>query len=217
MATTATVSKGRGLRPEIVLVVAAAIALVVVALQGLRLARLTAARQQDVDRAEATLKVFADLRSRYRPAVAAESIAWRRAWLQVRELGAGGGDRLNLTQRLTQSAEDAGLTGVRVLIEPPDTASLLPRLSTEDIQSRLAPYSLRVECRGGMESVIAFLGRLPASVSPIRVSLVRQDGRGPHRISLAVYEFTFINGAPPEWSSFERGGAGSGRSGGPGG
>ena len=67
----------------------------------------------------------------------------------------------------------------------------------EGVQSKSAPFSLLVECRGGLESVIGFLGQLPPSVAPTRLSLVRQDGRGPHRISLAVYELTFSSGVPP--------------------
>jgi hypothetical protein len=210
-------TEGRRLKPEVGLVIAVSIALVVFALVGVRASRVAASRGQEVVRAEATLATFADLRRRYTPAVAAESIAWRRAWLQVRELGAGSSDRLSLTQRLTRSAEDAGLSGVRVLIGPPDTVGVPPRFSTEGVQSKAAEFSLRVEGSGRLESVIAFLGQLPPSVSPTRLSLVRQDGRGPHRISLAVYEITFTNGAPHGWSSMDGGGSGSNRTGRPGG
>jgi hypothetical protein len=206
-----------GLRPQVALIVAGAAALVLLAFSGVRAWRLDTARRQDLRRAESTLESFAELRRRYEPAVAAESIAWRRTWMQLRELGVGADERLSLTQRVTRSAEAAGLRSVRVLIEAPDTAGQQPRLSTEGVQSKSAPYSLRVECRGGLESVIAFLGQLPPSVAPMRMSLVRQDGRGPHRISLAVYELTFTNGVPPGWSSLERGNAAAGGHGRPGG
>lgn len=205
-----------GRRPQLVLIVAGAAALVLLALSGMRALRLDSARRQELRRAESTLATFAELRRRYEPAVAAESIAWRRAWLQLQELGVGSDGRLTLTQRVTRSAEDAGLKDVRVLIEKPDTVEQQPRLSTDGVQSTLAPYSLRVECRGGLESVIAFLGQLPPSVAPTRLTLVRQDGRGPHRISLAVYELTFTNGVPPGWSSLESGSPGAGGRRGPG-
>lgn len=207
-------------RPQLVLVVAAAAALALLAFAGVRAWRLDASRRLELRRAESTLATFADLRQRYQPAVAAESIAWRRAWLQLRELGVGtgGGDeRLSLAERVARTAEAAGLRNVRVLIEAPDTVALLPRLSTEGVQSKSAPYSLRVECRGGLESVIAFLGQLPPSVAPTRLSLLKQDGRGPHRISLAVYELTFTNGVPIDWSSLERGNAAAGGNNRPGG
>ena len=183
---------------------------------GYRAWKLDAARQLELRRAQSVLSSFADLRRQYVPAVAAESIAWRRAWLQLQELGVGNEPALSLTQRVTRSAEDAGLTGVRVLVEGPDTLGQ-ERVSTEGVQSKPASYSLRVECRGGLPAVLAFLGQLPPSVAPTRLSLVRQDGRGPHRISLAVYEITLTNGAPADWSSMERGSAGVGRSDRPGG
>jgi len=106
---------------------------------------------------------------------------------------------------------------VRVLIEAPDTVGLQQRFSAEGVQSKPAPYSLRVECSGDLGAVIAFLGQLPPSVSPTRLSLVRQDGRGPHRISLAVYEITFTNGAPPGWSSLDGDSSRNNRTGRPGG
>jgi len=199
-----------GPKPPVVLFATAITVLVLLVFVGVRARRLDATRRQELQRAESVLRSFAALRRRYEPAAAAESIAWRRAWLQLQELGVGSDQRLTLTQRVTRAAEDAGLTAVRVLIEAPDTTGQQGRLSTEGVQSKLASYSLRVECRGGLASVIAFLGQLPPSVGPTRLSLVRQDGRGPHRISLAVYELTFTNGAPSDWSSMERDGSGAG-------
>ena len=204
-------------RPELALIVAGTAAVVLLAFSGMRAWRLDTSRRLELRRAESTLETFADLRRRYEPAVAAESIAWRRTWLQLQELGVGGDERLSLTQRVTRSAEAAGLRNVRVLIEEPDTAGQQPRLSTDGVQSKPAPYSLRVECHGGLESVIAFLGQLPPSVAPTRLSLLRQDGRGQHRITLAVYELTFDNGVPPGWSALERGSGGAGGNDRPGG
>jgi len=206
-----------GLTPQVTLIAAAAVAVAAFAFAGVRAWRVDKARQQELQRAESALASFSELRRRYVPAVAAESIAWRRAMLEVQELGVGTADRLALTQRLTRSAEDAGLTGVRVHVEAPDTVGRDARLTTEGVQSKPAQYSLRVECSGGLESVIAFLGQLPPSVAPTRLNLVRQDGRGPHRISLAVYEITFTNGVPSGWSSLERSSAGTDRRGRPGG
>lgn len=193
------------LRPAVTLLAAGVLATGLLAWSGLRASRLVSARRLEVRRARTTLEAFASLRRRYEPAVAAESISWRRTMSQLRELGVVGDERLAMTQRIARAAEDAGLGGVKVNITEPDTAGGSTRPSSEGVQSTSAPFSLLVEGRGGLASVIAFLGALPPSVAPTTVSLVRQDGRGPHRIRLTVYELTFSNGAPPGWSSVERG------------
>lgn len=202
--------KSLPIRPAHTLLAAASIALVLLAWSSVRSSRLQAARRVELRRLSAALETFVDLRRRYTPAVAAESIAWRRTWMELRELGIAGDERLALTQRVARAAELAGLRGVRVFITEPDTTGQHARLHTEGVQSTAAPFSLLVECRGGLQEVVAFLGALPLSVEPTRLGLVRQDGRGPHRISLAVYELTFSNGEPPGWSSLERGDAGAG-------
>jgi hypothetical protein len=206
-----------GVRPHVVFIVAGVLSIAILAWAGVRAWRLDNTRRDDLRRAEATLTTFAALRQRYEPAVAAESIAWRRTWLQLQELGVGPDERLSLTQRVARAAESAGLRSVRVHIEPADTAGLQARPSTEGVQSKLASYSLRVECRGSLEAVLGFLGQLPPSVAPTQLSLVRQDGRSPHRISLAVYELTFTNGVPRGWSSLERSDPGAGDGSRPGG
>lgn len=203
--------------PQVTLIVAGALSIVLLAWAGIRASRLDATRRAELRRAEATLEAFSGLRGRYEPAVAAESIAWRRIWMELQELGVVGDERLAITQRIARAAEVSGLREVKVLIGDPDTTGQQARLSTEGVQSKSAPFSLLVEGRGGLQSVIGFLGQLPPSVAPTRLSLVRQDGRGPHRISLAVYELTFSNGAPPGWSSLERDNAGAGGVGRPGG
>ena len=212
----ATPKSGVSAPPPVVLLAVAVFALVLLAGVGIRAWKLDSARQVDLRRAESVLSSFADLKRRYVPAVAAESIAWRRTWLDLQELGVGSSEQpLVLTQRVARSAEDAGLTAVKVHIEAPDT--LGKPFTAEGVQSKPASYSLRVECRGGLASVLAFLDQLPPSVSPTQFSLMRQDGRGPHRISLAVYELTLTDGAAADWSSSERGGAGVGRGDRPGG
>lgn len=203
-------------RPVHSLLAAAALALVLLGWSAVRSSRVESARRTELRRVTATLENFADLRRRYTPAVAAESIAWRRTWMELRELGVSGDERLAITQRVARAAELAGLRDVRVHITSSDTAGEQARLHTEGVQSSSAPFSLLVECRGGLQEVVAFLGELPLSVEPTRLGLVRQDGRGQHRISLAVYELTFTNGVPPGWSSLERGDAGAGGVGRPG-
>ena len=203
--------------PQATLIAAGVLAIAVLAWAGIRASRLDSARRLDLRRAQGTIEAFASLRARYEPAVAAESIAWHRIWMELRELGVVGDERLALTQRVARAAEVAGLRDVKVLIGEPDTTGQQARLSTEGVQSKSAPFSLVVECRGGLQSVIGFLGQLPPSVTPTRLSLVRQDGRGPHRISLAVYELTFSSGVPPGWTSLERNNAGAGPIGRPGG
>lgn len=193
------------MEPAVSRLIAAALAVGILGWAGIRAARVAAVRQTELRRAESTLQGFAELRRRYEPAVAAESIAWRRTWMELQDLGVLGDDRLEVTQTITRLAESAGLRDVKVLIGPSDTTGSEKRLSTEGIRQNPAPFSLLVECRGGLRSVIAFLGQLPPSVAATQLSLVRQDGRQRHRISLAVYELTFTNGPPPVWSSLERG------------
>ena len=154
----------------------------------------------------AALDEFASLRQRYQPAAAAESISWRRTWMELQALGVVGDERLASTQEVARAAEAAGLNGVKVLIGPAGTKGGEKRLSTEGVERKPASYSLVVEGRGGMRSVIAFLGQLPPSVAPTQIGMARQAGSARHRISLAVYELQFTNGPPPNslWSSPER-------------
>ena len=196
------------IRPEFFLIGASVLSAALLTWSGLRAARADASRSLELTRARATIDAFTSLRRRYEPAVATESIAWRRTWLQLRELGVSGDERLAVTERVARAAETAGLRDVRVDISDSDTTGQQARLPTGGVQSTPAPFSLLVECRGGLASVIAFLGQLPPSVAPTAVSLVRQDGRASHRILLAVYELTFSNGAPLGWPSAERGSVG---------
>ena len=102
-----------------------------------------------------------------------------------------------------------------------DATGVEKRLSTEGIRRKAAAFSLLVEARGGMRSVIAFIGQLPPSVAVTRLSLVKQDARQRHRISLAVYELEFSNGSPPPtsdlWPPVEPGAPVGGDGGRPGG
>lgn len=187
--------------PALTRLIAAVVGIVVLSLAGIRASRAGAERRAELRSARVTLATFADWRRRYRPAVAAESIAWRRAWMEVRDLGVIGDERLAVTQHVARAAEFAGLQGVRVLIDGPDTTGSDARLSTSQVRRRPAAFGLVVECRGNLRSVLAFLGALPPSVAPTSVNLLRQDGAGSdarHRFTLAVYELDFENApAPP--------------------
>lgn len=184
---------------------------------GLHASRAGTANRADLRRAEATLATFAEWRRRYEPAVAAESIAWRRTLMELHSLGVLGDERLAVTQSVSRAAEAAGLRDVRVVIGAADTTGSDARLSTEGVRRQSAPFGLVVECRGNFQAVVAFLGELPPSVAPIALSLVRQDGTARHRVVLAVYELQFTNGPPTLWSPLERSdsaGVGVGRFGG---
>jgi hypothetical protein len=204
----------RTVDPAVTLILACFLAIGALTWSGLRSARAADARKAELSRVRTELEGFEDLNRRYAPAAAAESLSWRQTWAQLRQLGVFGDDRLGMTQQVSRAAEDAGLSDVRVLIGPPDTTGLETRLSTEGIRRKPASFSLLVEGRGGMRSVIAFLGRLPPSVVVSGLSLVRQDARQRHRISLAVYELEFTNGSPAGtsdvWPPLERGAAGGG-------
>jgi hypothetical protein len=191
---------------DIVRLLCAVIAIAMLGWVALRARERGAAARTELRAARAALDEFASLRQRYRPAAAAESISWRRTWMELQELGVVGDERLASTQQVARAAESAGLSGVKVLIGPGDTTGAEKRLSTEGVERKPASYSLVVEGRGGMRSVIAFLGQLPPSVAPTQLSMARQAGSARHRISLAVYELQFTNGPPPNslWSSPER-------------
>ena len=195
--------------PAITRLVCAVIAVGLLGWAGLRARQRGDAARAELRTVRAALDEFASLRQRYRPAAAAESISWRRTWMELQALGVVGDERLASTQQVARAAEVAGLSGVKVLIGPADTTGADKRLSTEEVERKPASYSLVVEGRGGMRSVIAFLGQLPPSVAPTQVSMARETGSARHRISLAVYELLFTNG-PPEnslWSSPQRGAA----------
>ena len=185
------------LTPFVTRLAAAILGIVVLAWAGSRASRAGFERRAAFRQARTTLATFADWRSRYRPAVAAESIAWRRAWMEVRDLGVLGDERLAVTQHVARAAEFAGLQSVRVTIEEPDTTGSEARLSTREVRRRTAPFGLVVECRGNLQSVLAFLGALPPSVAATSMSLVRQDGKARHRLTLAVYELDLDNVPTP--------------------
>ncbi len=203
-------------RPAVTQLAAAALGVALLAWAGVRAASAGDARRSELRQAEATLRTFADWQRRYEPAVAAESIAWRRTWMEVQELGVVGDERLAITQAVARAAEFAGLRDVRVLIQGPDTTGSAERLSTEGVRRQSAPFGLTVECRGNLQALVTFLGELPPSVAPTHLSLARQDGRARHRLTLAVYELQFSHD-PPLRSPLERGNSdrvGDGRSGG---
>jgi hypothetical protein len=190
--------------PALTRLAAAILGAVVLAWVGVRVTRVHAEREKELRRATGTLATFAEWRLKYQPAVAAESIAWRRTWMELQDLGVVGDERLALTRTVSRAAEEAGLRDVQVSIGSSDTTGSEARLSTEGVRRKPATFSLQVLCRGGLPQVVAFLGQLPPSVAATQVSLVRQDGRAKHRITLGVYELIFSNGPPPFWSSSQR-------------
>jgi hypothetical protein len=197
------------LSPAMTRLIAAGLGIVLLAWAGVRSSRAGHARRLELRKADATLATFADWQRRYRPAVAAESIAWRRTRMELQDLGVVGDERLALTQTVARAAEFAGLRDVRVIIEnSPDTTGSDTRLSTEGVRRQSAPFGLLVECRGNLQAVVNFLGDLPPSVAPISLSLARQEGRARHRLTLAVYELQFSNAPVSVWSPAERGAAG---------
>lgn len=192
--------------PAVTRLICAVIAIGLLGWSGMRARQRGDAARTELRTARAALDEFASLKQRYRPAVAAESISWRRTWMELQALGVAGDEKLASTQQVARAAEYAGLSGVKVHIGPSDTTGAEKRLSTEGVERKSASYSLVVEGRGGMRSVIAFLGQLPPSVAPTQLTMARQSGSARHRISLAVYELLFTNGPPPNslWSSPER-------------
>jgi hypothetical protein len=132
--------------------------------------------------------------------------------MEVRDLGVLGDERLAVTQHVSRAAEFAGLHGVRVHIEEPDTTGSDARLSTPQVRRRAASFGLVVECRGNLQSVLAFLGALPPSVAATGMHLVRQTGNARHRLTLAVYELELDNVSSPALSTapLERGAAAGG-------
>lgn len=181
--------------------VASVLAAVLLAFTGARVWRTNQERTRRVKQAEATLATMAEWRRKYVPAVAAESLSWRRTMLELQSLGVMGDERLAMTRFVARAAEEAGLTDVRVTIAPPDTTGTDTRLSAEGVRRTPASFSLSVECRGGLRAVVGFLGQLPPSLSATHLSLVHQDGRARHRFALAAYELTFTNGSSPLRSS----------------
>ena len=201
-ALKARVSK---LNPVVTRLAATAVGVGLLAWVGLGASRAGDAKRAEVRQADSVLATFADWRRRYRPVVAAESIAWGRTRFEVERLGIMGDERLALTRIITQAAEAAGLHDVRVRIQSPDTTGSAERLSTEGVLRRAAPFGLSVEGRGSLQAIVAFLGELPPSVAPTELVLVRQDGRARHRLTLAVYEIELLNASSTVWTPQERG------------
>jgi hypothetical protein len=192
------------LSPAVTRLIAAALGIGILVWGGLAASRAGAAHRAELKQLQGVLSTFEGWRRQFRPAVAAESIAWRRTMLELQSLGVAGDERLALTRSITLAAEAAGLADVRVWVQGPDTTGSAARLSTEGVLRESAPFGLSVECRGNLQAVIAFLGELPPSVAPTQLILVRQDGRARHRLTLAVYELEFSNGPTPLWTPVER-------------
>lgn len=196
--------KSMGSNPTVTRLAAAALGAVLLLWSGVRVSRADSARQAELKRAQATLATFAEWKRRYEPAVAAESIAWRRTLMELQALGVIGDERLALTKSVSRAAEAAGLRDVKVLIDAPDTTGSDARLSTVGVRRQAAPFGLVVECRGNLQAIVSFLGELPPSVAPTNLNLVRQDGRARHRLLLAVYELQFSNGSASLSTPLER-------------
>ena len=185
------------LSPAVTRIAAALLGTAVLLLAGLRARRAGEERRTQLRAAESTLATFADWRRRFQPAVAAESISWQRTWMEVRDLGIVGDERVALTQHVARVAEFAGLRSVRVMIGAPDSTGAEARLSTSSIRRQPASFGLVVDCRGSLQSIVSFLGGLPPSVAVTGMRLVRQNGAARHRLTLAVYELDFNDIAPP--------------------
>ena len=195
MTSPATASAKKAVDPAILRLLVATLAVALFAWGGTRSWRAKSAVQRDLDHANTTLSSFADLRRKYQPAVAAESISWRRTWMAVLELGVVGDERMTMAHSITRSAESAGLRDVRVLITSADTTGSDRRLSTEGVRRKSAPFGITVQSHGGLRPVVAFLGLLPPSVAATHIDVARQDG-GTNSITLAVYELQFANNPP---------------------
>lgn len=190
----------RAVDPALTRFVASVLASLLLLASGASVWRTRSERREQLRQAESTLATFAEWRRRYRPAVAAESVSWRRTILELQALGVVGDERLAMTRYVARAAEEAGLRDVRVTIAEPDTTFAAARPSIEGVRRRPASFSLSVECRGSLRAVVGFLGQLPPSVSASHLSLLHQDGRARHRLALAVYELSFTNGSSPGWS-----------------
>ena len=193
-----------GINPAMTRLAAAVLGIAILTWGGLSASRAGDARRAELKQLQGVLTTFEGWRRQFRPAVAAESIAWRRTELQLQNLGVVGDERLALTRAITQAAEAAGLTDVRVWVQGPDTTGSAERLSTEGVLRQAAPFGLSVECRGNLQAVVAFLGELPPAVAPTQLILARQDGRARHRLTLAVYQLEFANGPTSLWTPVER-------------
>lgn len=191
--------------PLVSRIIAAFVAALLLIWAGRRVSSAGATRRGELERAKATLATFAEWRRRYEPAVAAESISWRRTLMELQSLGVIGDERLALTRSVARAAEASGLRDVKVIIVSPDTTGSDARLSTEGVRRQTAAFGLVVECRGNLQSIISFLGELPPSVAPTNLNLVRQDGRARHRIILAVYELQLSHGSASLSTHLDRG------------
>ncbi|HYC51278.1 MAG TPA: hypothetical protein VEB19_09250 [Gemmatimonadaceae bacterium] len=202
--------KGVSVSPTITRLVAAVLGTLLLGWAGTRASRAGFERRLELRETEATLATFSEWQRTYQPAAAAESIAWRRTWMALQDLGVVGDERLALTQGVARAAEFAGLRDVRVTIaNEPDTTGSDERLSTDGVRRQSAPFGLLVECRGNLQAVVDFLGDLPPSVATTGLTLARQDGRARHRFTLAVYELQFANAPTPVWTPAERRAAGA--------
>jgi hypothetical protein len=94
--------------PAVTRLIAAVLGAALLTWAGVRASRAGIAHRAELRRSEATLVTFGDWRRRYQPAAAAESIAWRRAWMEVQGLGVIGDERLALTRAISRAAEVAG-------------------------------------------------------------------------------------------------------------
>jgi hypothetical protein len=124
----------------------------------------------------------------FRPATSAEAQEWQQAEVALQQLGATRDSRLTLVEVITRRAERAGLTSVKTVIAPPDSAGAIPRPAAAPVTFTVADYSIIVDVRGSLPATRAFLANLPAAVSVQRLSIGRIGSTMGTRAVLTVYE-----------------------------
>jgi len=170
-------------RVQTALIAAAAIAVFVFVVVGVRLHRSAEPLRVETSRLGATVSEIDAFRSAFIPSTP-ESDA--RVQTDSVSVAVARDDRVALAQEVAARAEALGLSSVRVRFTPADSA-MPPQTPAF---SAVASYALTLDADGSLGDVLSLLRRLPPSVALTRLGAVRAHGTTRHHLSFAVLEAT---------------------------
>ncbi len=133
--------------------------------------------------------------TRFRPVTPEERNDWARLESAGARFATGSGGRFFLAQDLTQLAEGAGLTDVRVRFAPDSTSpSPAAAASGSALTPSPADYQVRMTFSGSFVAAARFVSSLPSIASPLQLTAGRQNGSGVFSLVLSIHETKAANG-----------------------
>lgn len=136
-----------------------------------------AAYGEEVERLERVRRGTLRWSAEYRPAAAAESLAWRESERAILVYGPETVDPLVTAALVASRAEELGIREVRIRLAGTDTLSVPEPAAVGPWSVEPAPTAIAVELRTDLRRLVSFLGMLPPQVMVQQVSLDPLDGQ----------------------------------------